>query len=758
MVYPPPGWTPAAELGAPPPPQIIRTGDGDALHAVVPSPRFERLLQAAAHDAATAPRGNVQRHLWTRLDHDMCDRSAAAKVRVQAAYLEAALAACVAASSASQRLAEWVRCVHCVGRSMATIFAQGVEGWNVGNEDEQPWWPFERYDRTSGDVLYANCFSDEQRVRDRVRVRVEDDACVRATMMSAHRTMLAIETKGDLFATLPAPLAGGLFLLTMVADNWPKQTELFGVEYWTLRAIHFGIERNTLLRARAFDLRAETLSPSLSPLAAPAPALARQQSPNAARSHCWLQNALDSMIALKCLVFYRLRLHLADRRAGRPATTERAIRQRVLVDRHDVEESKLHWLPAQRRSTSTPAQPKQGDPDGDALKRLLDAVDAAVAKGTHGVETVADVQETLVLVEKRLREQISKMYDALDVVARREIGDRMREIARMRSQKRKGLDDNGAPLSSSARRMINVAIRDHLRNATNICATSGEISDIKSSIAATRARLLRVISFRLRLAHQPQLWIPQAARDLDVCATKPAYRAASDAERAAEVAFAHCAHEAARAIARSVATCACKLSALMGPPLPGTLSPLPLPERVRQSSARARATELVAHLRLYTPCDDEGRRIDMMKLTPEQVVEHWTAVRRAVAFVTVVEPWVRDPRRAPTTAAEDQKRIHAEYDALWPRWPPVFEHVSGRVGPSCAVALLRWGRLSGLRALHALAECALTPTATATATATAAPVLMLTPTPPLVPPLPFEGCGSHRAHAAPALALPDAEA
>jgi hypothetical protein len=37
-------------------------------------------------------------------------------------------------------------------------------------------------------------------------------------------------------------------------------------------------------------------------------------------------------------------------------------------------------------------------------------------------------------------------------------------------------------------------------------------------------------------------------------------------------------------------------------------------------------------------------------------------------------------------------------------------------------------------------------------------MLMLTPTPPLVPPLPFEGCGSHRAHAAPALALPAPEA
>ena len=58
----------------------------------------------------------------------------------------------------------------------------------------------------------------------------------------------------DPFMHLEPAHIGGLFLLTHVADNYAKRTELFNSDFWTLRAIHFGMERATNLRLQNFSL------------------------------------------------------------------------------------------------------------------------------------------------------------------------------------------------------------------------------------------------------------------------------------------------------------------------------------------------------------------------------------------------------------------------------------------------------------------------------------------------------------------------
>ena len=108
--YPPPGWTPARLLGARRPPWSVplRSLEGDvrrgpAVHARIAGDQLADVLWAAARAAAAAPGGNVERHLWTRLDPDMAERPAAAKLEVKSMYVQEALVACFGAGKGSAR-------------------------------------------------------------------------------------------------------------------------------------------------------------------------------------------------------------------------------------------------------------------------------------------------------------------------------------------------------------------------------------------------------------------------------------------------------------------------------------------------------------------------------------------------------------------------------------------------------------------------------------------------------------------------------
>lgn len=382
MSYPPSGAKRPRELGATPPAKVVfidrRAGATEAfrdranraLHANAPNGRVLCASLAAAAHAASADRTvSAQHRLWQHLDPAVASKSAAVKTAKQALYLEQLHASEDAFAPA---FCAWMRDARIVAAGMHALFEAGMREWNVGldpvtNEvlldaatgtpthPRDAWFPFERYDRTAVDPRYANCFGDSE--AQRMRSRVALDKCRGANdahagrwrhAEQAHRRMLDVEARDGLFdgpadATgLTAAELAGLFLLTHTPDNWAKRPELFDEGFWFLRAVHFGLERNLALRINRFSLDAERDDASL-----------RQSCPDPLRSYCWLDNALHTIVALKVVVFLRIRWHAYDRAEGRLRTTEAELAELVLVDRHDVEQSKNHWLPPTRQSSGS---------------------------------------------------------------------------------------------------------------------------------------------------------------------------------------------------------------------------------------------------------------------------------------------------------------------------------------------------------------------------------------------------------------------
>ena len=323
-------------------------------------------------------------HLWTMLDPPLAGKSAAVKSAAQAASLETLCFPSEAARRDAARarfgdaLFEWFGLSERVARGAHQLFLAGVHGWNVGLDAQgrvvrgaaaaggapavarDAWWPFEDYDRTA-DARYANCFGDSEAQRHRSRVAVDRSshpdreaiAAAWAAAMRAHWRMLDLEATHGLFAPgdaacrLTPAEVGGLFLLTNVPDNCAKREELFDHHFWRLRVVHFGVERNSGLRINNFSLR--PLRPRCD---ADRPPL-RQSCPHPMRSYCWLDNALHTMVALKVLIFFRVRAHAYDAAEGKPPTPEAELAKRVRIDRHDIEQSKNHWLPALARARAS---------------------------------------------------------------------------------------------------------------------------------------------------------------------------------------------------------------------------------------------------------------------------------------------------------------------------------------------------------------------------------------------------------------------
>ena len=347
-----------------------------AARCSLPPERQEKLNRKSRvvedHDRAHA-------HLWDELDPSLGGKSAAVKCIAQAASLEQ-----LCASGAKEKfgavMQAWLSHARIVAHGMHQLFLAGVHDWDVGLDNTQTvltgdmsrrpiftrdaWMPFEDYDRTD-DPRYANCFgeSDAQRYRSRVSVdKSRLDAASKQktkvawdTALASHWKMLELEAKHALFVPgeaacrLSAAEIGGLFLLTNVPDNWAKRQDLFDASFWKLRAVHFGMERNCGLRINKFSLqplRAHDYDDRIDCT------VMRQSSPDPMRSYCWLDNALHTMVALKVLIFWRLRMHAYDRAEGLPFQPGTELATALRIDRHDIEQSKNHWLPATRESVN----------------------------------------------------------------------------------------------------------------------------------------------------------------------------------------------------------------------------------------------------------------------------------------------------------------------------------------------------------------------------------------------------------------------
>ena len=321
-------------------------------HSVLPdSDTVWTRLTAAAAEASRRDAGALlpQHCLWRHVDAQIGTKSVAVKATVQALCLRTL-------EFPDPTLARWMALARVVAEGAHALYAHAVRDWDVGldaagavvvaddDEDDggeeaapfEAWQPFEMYDRTA-DARFAGCFGEAEAHRMRSRVVVREGArAAWAAAVEAHWEMLTLEGRHELFApssALTAAQIGGLYLLTHTADNWPKLAHIFDADYWLLRIVHLGLERNTPLQMTKFDLGALGR--------ARPPVLAR----DAKRVCCWLVNALVALVALKVAIFYKIRTHAYDAAAGRAPTPDAELARRVRADRHDLEQSKLHWRP-----------------------------------------------------------------------------------------------------------------------------------------------------------------------------------------------------------------------------------------------------------------------------------------------------------------------------------------------------------------------------------------------------------------------------
>ena len=414
-----------------------------AIHThIATSDELWGLVADAAIAASTDKSTCASRTLWLHLDPPLVSKSAAVKAAVQSLCLDLLLPPLPPESPPPQqpqtklsaRLAEWVALARDVALGSHALFAQGVCGWDSGIDPEthkplrddqgallvskESYWPFEIYDRTLENPLYAHCFGDSQAQSRRSRVRLADPAAKPAVKWRAaevaHRKMLDLEAKHELFrprdawssaegaddhSGLTAAELGGLFLLTNLSDNWAKRTELFDLGFWTLRVIHFGLERNLGLRINQFsvDVLATTLTPGSSPHSSPqSPPLSEQMLrhslPDPMRSRCWLENALHCIVALKVHLFLKMRWVAYD--GNDNPESEKLLNDQVVIDRHDIEQSKAHWLPSARpKSTQAsplgPGKPAPTPEGDDGLPPLAPLPPQAVVAVVASVAAVA---------------------------------------------------------------------------------------------------------------------------------------------------------------------------------------------------------------------------------------------------------------------------------------------------------------------------------------------------------------------------------
>ena len=324
--------------------------------------------------AATAASGSeelAQRALWLHVDRQVVDKSVAVKATVQALCLRKL-------EFRSADLALWMRRARVVATGLHTLYAEAMRGWDRGlNErlevDADAAVPLDAWSPSSWRVpdhpRFAGCFGESAVQRMRSRVRVADAARTAwEAAVEAHWQMLALEAEADVLAvspTLSAAEVGGLFLLSHTADNWPKRPEVFDEDFWLLRVVHLGLERNTSLQIAKFDLGVLRRAHSPEPLV------------DSRKVYCWLVNAIVALVALKVAIFYKVRVHAYDAAAGRPLTTEQAFSALVRVDRHDLEQSKSHWRPAMMPSPTTSATTAPSSPSACSVCSASSSDEAA---------------------------------------------------------------------------------------------------------------------------------------------------------------------------------------------------------------------------------------------------------------------------------------------------------------------------------------------------------------------------------------------
>ena len=371
----------------------------------------------AAAAAATGSAEMAQRVLWTCVDKQVVDKSVAVKATIQALCLRKL-------EFRSANLALWMRRARVVAAGLHALYAEAMVGWNRGLDARsavvdaglavpmEAWSPFELYDRTDH-PRFAGCFGESAVQRMRSRVRVGAGARVAwEEAVDAHWQMLTLEAEDDVFVTSPtlsAEEVGGLFLLSHTADNWPKRPDVFDEDFWLLRVVHLGLERNTSLQIAKFDL--STLQCGQPP----------SSGVDSRKVYCWLVNALVSLVALKVAIFYKIRLHAYDAVAGRPLTSEAAFAALVKVDRHDLEQSKSHWRPLflpspTTTATAAPSSPSpcsacSASPEASPVsKRARREAPPRPLLDAERLVPVRDVLERLVVERRALKARI----DALD--------------------------------------------------------------------------------------------------------------------------------------------------------------------------------------------------------------------------------------------------------------------------------------------------------------------------------------------------------
>ena len=427
------------------------------------------LVAEAAIVASTDKSTCASRTLWLNLDPPLVSKSAAVKAAVQALCLDLLLPPPQPEpqepqepqeppppTKLSARLTEWIALAREVALGTHALFAQGACGWDEGIDPEthkplqndqgellvpkEAYWPFETYDRTLENPLYAHCFGDSKAQSRRSRVRLVDPKGKPAVKWRAaevaHRKMLDMEAKHELFrprdalsgeaddnSGLTAAELGGLFLLTNLSDNWAKRTELFDLGFWTLRVVHFGLERNLGLRINQFSIDTLATLTSASPHASPqspplSEQLLRHSFPDPMRSRCWLENALHCIVALKVHLFLKMRWSAYDGHDNNPES-ETLLNEQVIIDRHDIEQSKAHWLPSARpKSTQTsplgPSKPAPS-PEADDLPPLAplpppqavsaDVVEAAASDDNPPIDGALSAVPALhAVLRERLRQ------------------------------------------------------------------------------------------------------------------------------------------------------------------------------------------------------------------------------------------------------------------------------------------------------------------------------------------------------------------
>ena len=345
----------------------------------------EKLAALKSNVRLAHPRADErsQEHLWTALDPAISTHSAAVKATVQA--LNLALIVEKSQEKLGELLSTWLDHALTVGCGMHWLFKAGIAGWDEGlSSDAQSavlnaetktpsvpraaWNPFETYFRQSQP-------QQSQQHQKRTRVSIEKSKLPEAekevacqawsTACEAHMKMLEMEAHNELFVPdsecckLAAEEIGGLFLLTSLSDNWPRRTDVFDRDFWTLRIVHFGIERNVRLHTARFSLDVLTNpssgdeDSSSSSSSSSGGKQLRRRLPNANRSYSCLKTALHTLVTLKVFIFWRIRTHAYDLAEGKPLTTDEEFAATIFASRHDLEESKSHWLATTRLSSQS---------------------------------------------------------------------------------------------------------------------------------------------------------------------------------------------------------------------------------------------------------------------------------------------------------------------------------------------------------------------------------------------------------------------